>query len=189
MLEGLDDSQMSTLAQAVELQHFQEGDFVVKKGDVGSEMFVIKEGSVVCKVLAEGEEGTSGERKIKHVDLELGPGKFFGERALMYHELRAADVIATSTLSCYTISASIFNMILGSLKDLLENNMRVTLLKSLDGACQRVAKNEPHISCLIIACFVRCSLLGSRPAHAEQDCEPARPYGGERLRYISPCNV
>mmetsp|Transcript_18729 Transcript_18729/g.38352 ORF Transcript_18729/g.38352 Transcript_18729/m.38352 type:complete len:850 (+) Transcript_18729:18-2567(+) len=132
MLEGLDDSQMSTLAQAVELQQFNKGDFVVRKGDVGSEMFVIKEGSVVCKVQAEGEEVDTTEKKIKHVDLELGPGKFFGERALMYHELRAADVIATSNLSCYTISASIFNMILGSLKDLLENNMRVTLLKSLD---------------------------------------------------------
>ena len=71
MLEGLDDSQMSTLAQAVELQQFNEGDFVVRKGDVGSEMFVIKEGTVVCKVQAEGEEADTTEKKIKHVDLKV----------------------------------------------------------------------------------------------------------------------
>lgn len=43
ILEGLDEAQMSTLAQAVDVQRFQKGDMVVRKGDVGSEMFVIKE--------------------------------------------------------------------------------------------------------------------------------------------------
>ncbi|GMH97013.1 hypothetical protein TrST_g3469 [Triparma strigata] len=129
ILEGLDDAQMSTLAQAVDVQRFQKGEMVVQKGDVGAEMFVIKEGSVVCKVQAE-DHGQSSN--IKHIDIDLGPGKFFGERALMYHELRAADVIATAELTCYTISANVFNMVLGSLKDVLETNMRMTLLKSLD---------------------------------------------------------
>lgn len=85
----------------------------------------------MCKVHSrDGETDHNGN--IKHVDIDLGPGKFFGERALMYHELRAADVLATSELVCYTISANVFNMVLGSLKDVLETNMRVTLLKSLD---------------------------------------------------------
>ncbi|GMH95150.1 hypothetical protein TL16_g13088 [Triparma laevis f. inornata] len=131
ILEGLDEAQMSTLAQAVDVQRFQKGDMVVRKGDVGSEMFVIKEGSVVCKV-HNGDGETDHNGNIKHVDIDLGPGKFFGERALMYHELRAADVLATRELVCYTISANVFNMVLGSLKDVLETNMRVTLLKSLD---------------------------------------------------------
>eukprot|EP00520_Triparma_pacifica_P005934 CAMPEP_0118657960 /NCGR_PEP_ID=MMETSP0785-20121206/14303_1 /TAXON_ID=91992 /ORGANISM="Bolidomonas pacifica, Strain CCMP 1866" /LENGTH=850 /DNA_ID=CAMNT_0006550925 /DNA_START=127 /DNA_END=2675 /DNA_ORIENTATION=+ len=129
MLKGLDESQMSTLAQAVEVQKFSKGEMIIRKGDVGEEMFVIKEGSVVCKVMNEDHQHDS---TIKTVDVTLSTGDYFGERALMFHEARAADVIATSACTCYTIASNVFNMVLGSLKDILENNMRVTLLMSLD---------------------------------------------------------
>ena len=129
-------AQMSTLAQAVDVQKWSKGDTIVRKGEVGNEMYVIKEGSVVCKVIKGVDSENAGTesrvQSIKTLDINLKMGDYFGERALMYHELRAADVIATSDLVCYTISASVFNMVLGSLKDLLENNMRMTLLKSLD---------------------------------------------------------
>jgi len=94
-------------------------------------MFVIKDGSVVCKVMNEDNQKQDAS-KIKTVDVALSAGDYFGERALMFHEARAADVVATSTCTCYTIASNIFNMVLGSLKDILENNMRVTLLMSLD---------------------------------------------------------
>jgi CRP-like cAMP-binding protein len=71
-------------------------------------------------------------QSIKTLDINLKVGDYFGERALMYHEVRAADVLATSDVVCYTISKSVFDMVLGSLKDLLEQNLRMTLLKSLD---------------------------------------------------------
>ncbi|GMI21842.1 hypothetical protein TeGR_g10222 [Tetraparma gracilis] len=136
ILEGLDPSQMSTLAQAVDVQKWSKGEMIVRKGEVGNEMYVLKEGSVVCKVLkGGGEGGDDGESRvqsIKTLDINLKVGDYFGERALMYHEVRAADVLATSDVVCYTISKSVFDMVLGSLKDLLEQNLRMTLLKSLD---------------------------------------------------------
>jgi len=60
----------------------------------------------------EDTRGTS----IKIQNINLQSGDYFGERALMYNEARAADVIATSDCTCYTISGQIFNMVLGSLK-------------------------------------------------------------------------
>ena len=131
MLSGLDAAQKSTLAQAVEVQTFEKGQMIIRKGDVGEEMFVIKEGSVVCKVMNE-DHAAVHDSTIKTVDVTLSAGDYFGERALMFHEARAADVIATSSCTCYTIASNVFNMVLGSLKDILENNMRVTLLMSLD---------------------------------------------------------
>ena len=121
---------MSTLIQAVDVQTFDKGDVIIRKGDVGTEMFVIKEGSVVCKTMSEDEQST--KQKIRNIDVALSAGDYFGERSLMYKEARAADVIATSNTTCYTIASNIFNMVLGSLKDILDNNMRITLLKSLD---------------------------------------------------------
>ena len=38
MLRGLDESQMSTLAQAVEVQTFYKGEIIIRKGDVGEEV-------------------------------------------------------------------------------------------------------------------------------------------------------
>ena len=137
ILEGLQPSQMSTLAQAVDVKKYSKDEIIVSKGEEGNEMFVIKEGSVVCRVVkgagdAESAHQASRVSSIKVQNINLESGDYFGERALMYNEARAADVIATSDCTCYTISAAVFNMVLGSLKDLLENNLRSTLLKSLD---------------------------------------------------------
>lgn len=38
ILEGLDPSQMSTLAQAVDVQKWSKGEMIVRKGEVGNEM-------------------------------------------------------------------------------------------------------------------------------------------------------
>ena len=65
ILEGLDASQMSTLAQAVDVQRWSKGEAIVRKGDKGGEMFVLKEGSVVCKVVKGAEEAGNGRVKVR----------------------------------------------------------------------------------------------------------------------------
>jgi CRP-like cAMP-binding protein len=49
---------------------------------------------------------------------KLGPGQFFGERALLGSEARAADVVADGRLVCYQLSAADFAALLGSREDI-----------------------------------------------------------------------
>jgi CRP-like cAMP-binding protein len=44
----------------------------------------------------------------------LGVGRWFGERALLFRDLRAADVFAAEPTSCYTVAAKTFRDVLGN---------------------------------------------------------------------------
>ena len=63
-------------------------------------------------------------------------GAWFGERALMYNEPRAADVYASPEdgASCYTISAKLFKDLLGNKDEVLakiDKEMKYQYLVSL----------------------------------------------------------
>jgi CRP-like cAMP-binding protein len=64
---------------------YQKGDAIIKEGETGREMFIIKSGS--ADVL-KGEEGN----QIRLAT--LGRGDFFGEMAILENEPRSATVIA-----------------------------------------------------------------------------------------------
>ncbi|OGQ22693.1 MAG: hypothetical protein A3C54_03510 [Deltaproteobacteria bacterium RIFCSPHIGHO2_02_FULL_60_17] len=66
------------------LSTFKKGDMMVRKGDVGDEMYLIINGKAGVK-----ESGPSG-KIIKNLD----PGEIFGEMAIVEKTVRAADVVA-----------------------------------------------------------------------------------------------
>jgi flavin reductase (DIM6/NTAB) family NADH-FMN oxidoreductase RutF len=70
---------------------FEPGDFIVREGDPGDELFVILEGEVRV------------ERKGSSL-ATFGPGEFFGEVAVIDGRPRSADVVAVSPLRALVIS-------------------------------------------------------------------------------------
>ena len=50
-------------------------------------------------------------------------GEYFGERALLTNEVRAANIISESDVKCLTLERETFVRILGPLKVILERNM------------------------------------------------------------------
>jgi flavin reductase (DIM6/NTAB) family NADH-FMN oxidoreductase RutF len=70
---------------------FEEGEFVVREGDPGDELFVILEGEARV------------ERKGSSL-ATFGPGEFFGEVAVIDGRPRSADVVAASPLRALAVS-------------------------------------------------------------------------------------
>ena len=85
---------LRAIAQMAHRRRFSEGETVLRKGEVGSTLYVIRSGRMNVMRDTEGADAV--------VLASLGPGEFFGELALFDRQPRSATVIAaeeTETLS------------------------------------------------------------------------------------------
>lgn len=82
----------------IEVKWFPSGTYIIEQGEIGTSLFLIVSGEV--DVIEETPEGEM--RTVNH----LGPGSFFGERALVTHGPRGAHVVATDTVTCLVLSPS-----------------------------------------------------------------------------------
>lgn len=80
ILSALSQRQLTTLAKWTDVAKFEAGEKVVKRGDEGSGLFLILEGSA---------EVRRGRRTLAR----LGAGQFFGEMSLFDNLPRSADVV------------------------------------------------------------------------------------------------
>jgi len=56
--------------------------------------------------------------------MDYNKGQYFGERALLTNDLRAANIVVTSdTLSCLSLERETFTRMMGPLDSLLMRNM------------------------------------------------------------------
>lgn len=94
MLSGLRPAQARIVVLMGELQKFAPGDFIVRRGELGESMYVVIQG--VVDVLA----GSGSERKRV---AQLGRGDVFGEMALVRHNERSADVVATGAVEVLAV--------------------------------------------------------------------------------------
>ena len=65
---------------------------------------------------------TTGDSKETTV-MEYELGSYFGERALLTNEARAANIVATSDCLCLSLEREAFQRLLGDLTDILKRNM------------------------------------------------------------------
>eukprot|EP00929_Paragymnodinium_shiwhaense_P060941 TRINITY_DN30424_c0_g1_i1.p1 TRINITY_DN30424_c0_g1~~TRINITY_DN30424_c0_g1_i1.p1 ORF type:complete len:407 (+),score=142.71 TRINITY_DN30424_c0_g1_i1:82-1302(+) len=105
LFKKLDDGDMGVIVAAMKEVAFDAGTRIITEGDDGDHLFVIVEGSPVCKKLIDGE--------LKVVK-ECFPGDVFGELALLYNAPRAATVDATDACRCWQLDRETFSYILKS---------------------------------------------------------------------------
>jgi CRP-like cAMP-binding protein len=82
LFQGISSESMARLASVTGELDFEEGQFVVLQGQVGTGLYVIIEGEV----------------KVEHGSVELarlGPNEFFGELSVIDQQPRSASVQAT----------------------------------------------------------------------------------------------
>eukprot|EP00736_Rhodelphis_marinus_P000174 Rmarinus@m.19539 len=125
LLKDLSEAEMTQLVEAMEVEDFNDGQEIIRQGEPGAKFYIIWEGDV--KV-------TQGEKEL----LRLKRGGHFGERALLTNEPRAASVTAIGNATCLSLSADMFQSMLGSLNDVLDRSLfkmvlqSVPLLKDMD---------------------------------------------------------
>lgn len=112
----MDPYERNKLSDAFKEENFAEEDVIIREGAQGDRFYVIVEGSAVAtKIFGQGSKPVQV--------MEYKPGQYFGERALLTHEARAATITATSQVKCLTIGKESFERMLGPLEEILKRNM------------------------------------------------------------------
>jgi CRP-like cAMP-binding protein len=112
LFEGLSDAGLERLATRAAEIECEPGQVLVVRGDPGSGMYVVLEGTVVVEL-----------RGGLHTD--LGPGNFFGETALLVPTTaRGARVRASTAARCLSVPREDFLALVESEPSLALNMLR-----------------------------------------------------------------
>ena len=119
ILQTLDHSHLQRLADKLTQVHYNDGHYIIKQGEVGDTFYVIRSGKV--RVTKNNKEEDGGkEETIVH----LTENQYFGERALLVGDKRAANVIADGRVDLLYIGREAFEEILGPLQSLIDEERK-----------------------------------------------------------------
>ncbi|RHY29087.1 hypothetical protein DYB32_005442, partial [Aphanomyces invadans] len=112
---------------------------VYEHGEKGNVLYIIKTGTVVCSDAGDGVKTVENVRiSVPHAHawpcksrtLRVQDGEYFGERALMTREPRAANVTAETDVVAFALDRQAFDEILGSLREVMDRNMSMRCSRS-----------------------------------------------------------
>lgn len=114
LLQPLLSHELALVDQALQSREYVKGYVIVKQGDMGNNFYIVQKGT--CTGTIE-KDGVVGE------EFTLTPGQFFGERALLTDEARAATIVAGEDVVCLWLPRKEFTQLLGPLDDIMNRNM------------------------------------------------------------------
>ncbi len=97
----LPDGLLAPLLAAGEECSFEDGESIVKLGEVGDQLFVILNGAVVL-------------RRPSHPEKRLEAGSYFGEVGALSEQPRVSDAIADGPVSCVAVHSDALKRVLAS---------------------------------------------------------------------------
>jgi CRP-like cAMP-binding protein len=117
----LGDDNLQCVADAVNEVEVPAGQLLVQPGTAGSGMFFIAEGTAVVET--------------KRDEVELGPGQFFGELALMSEDAtRTARVQAKTDLRCLALDRASFRTLVAEHPEVAASLLEVALGRLAESA-------------------------------------------------------
>jgi len=123
LFKGLDKGIISKFASVLSTITFSEGDRIVQKGEQGDIFYIIGEGQVRVHDIGLGD--------ASYADQVLKPGDWFGERALMTGEPRAANVTAMTDTQAFAVDRKTFETTIGPLESVLGIEAKKRFIKSV----------------------------------------------------------
>lgn len=113
----MDPYERSKLGDALKEDKFEKDQFVIREGEMGEKFYFIVEGTAIATKRLNGTQDPT-------TVMEYHSGQYFGERALITNDMRAANIVVTSdTLRLLSLEKDTFNRLLGPLDELLKRNM------------------------------------------------------------------
>jgi CRP-like cAMP-binding protein len=121
LFANLDDEGLRCVAEAVNEVEVPAGQLLVQPGAAGSGMFFIADGTAVVET--------------KRDEIELGPGQFFGELALISEDAtRTARVQAKTELRCLALDRASFRTLVADHPDVAASLLEVALGRLAENA-------------------------------------------------------
>jgi small-conductance mechanosensitive channel/CRP-like cAMP-binding protein len=134
-LDVLSPEMHRALAAAATVRLFAPGEVIVREGENSTELYILDRGEVVVEL---------GPKAIPIA--RLGPGKFFGEMALMTGEVRRATVRALTECETIVVSHAAFHDTLAAAPDVVEKMSDLLASRQAEleaAASSRVSVPEP----------------------------------------------
>ena len=123
-LNDLDERDLNKMIRTMVPRPFKAGEYLVKKGDEGDAFYVIQDGQVSVTDIEIGGQ--------PYEDMVLGGGDFFGERALVTKEPRAANCIGASAGMVLRVDSATFVKVMGDLSRLVSKATDKRTLERMD---------------------------------------------------------
>ncbi|KAG2184313.1 hypothetical protein INT44_009328 [Umbelopsis vinacea] len=114
LLRSLEPYERHKIADALESVYFDDGEEVVKEGDVGDTFYMVESGQAIAY-----KNGPDGAKQQVY---RYEKGGYFGELALLNDSPRAATVVAVGRLKCATLGKKAFTRLLGPVREILNRN-------------------------------------------------------------------
>ncbi|CAI2370447.1 unnamed protein product [Moneuplotes crassus] len=116
ILESLEPYERAKLADAFKEINYSSGDYVIKEDEEGNTFYFISEGEAIATKTLE-----AGKPPVEVMKYQKGD--YFGERALIKNEPRAANVIAKTDIVVLSLDRHMFKRLLGPIEEILKRNV------------------------------------------------------------------
>lgn len=118
ILQSMDAYERSKLADAIKEDWYQPDQYIIKEGEEGNTFYMLMSGDAVATKTI--EKGKPPQEVFKYKS-----GDYFGERALLSNEPRAANIIAATQVQVVSLDRHSFKRLLGPVEEILKRNMDI----------------------------------------------------------------
>ncbi|KDO19838.1 hypothetical protein SPRG_14938 [Saprolegnia parasitica CBS 223.65] len=118
LMSHLTRHEVSIIADALQPATYRAGDVVIRQDDADYNTFhfyLLVDGE--CNFVYSDDDGTSS------VVGSVGPGGYFGEKALTEKSKRAVSVVAATDVSCLSMDVATFERLMGPFQDIFERQI------------------------------------------------------------------
>ncbi|CAL4105791.1 unnamed protein product [Meganyctiphanes norvegica] len=116
LLKNLNSDHLSKIADALEVDFYAPGAYIIRQGTSGDAFYIIRSGKVR---VTQKITGKTEEEEIRVID----KGSYFGEQALLREDARTASIIAMAPgVECLTLDRDSFIQLIGDLSELREKD-------------------------------------------------------------------